>query len=181
MKGPKKPIVVLDIEFLAKQTSPNKRDNFFFPYITEIGAVKYNPWHKKIDGEFHTYCKIPPCAKLSALDKEITHISEFDVENAPIFSNALKSLNDFCDECDVYAWGTADYSVLSRNAKKCNDDINFFIHDAQQIFQKRIDSSALVSVSNALIYIGEYFEGQKHSALQDAYNEMKILKYVLEK
>ena len=170
-----KPIVVLDLEFLTKQKAPGREKQYYFPAITEVGAVKYSG-KDKID-EFHSFCRLPH-NKLSALDRKITKITNSDVDNAPDCADVLSELNDFCKNCEVYSWGPADFTVLKKNAQKHNVPVMFYINDGQKKFQEKLEQRIPISVNDALIHIGDYFEGQKHSALSDAYNEYKIIRYV---
>ena len=66
----------------------------------------------------------------------ITHISQDDLSDAPVFSDAVQAFVDWCGEDYVLlTWGCDDISVLSQNMSFFKCDIQMSkIYDAQQLF-----------------------------------------------
>jgi inhibitor of KinA sporulation pathway (predicted exonuclease) len=173
MTGNNKSVVVLDLEFLAA-TNRNQ-----FPAITEIAAVKYDRETGESD-EYHTFVQLPGKMRLSSLDRKITGMDMKDLTGAPEPEEAFEKLNRFCAGCRVYAWGPNDARVLLKNYGSINMRLQFYVNDAQQEFQKklRLSDNHLISVEDAVIHTGGTFEGRKHSALDDARNTAKIVRYI---
>ena len=109
--------------------------------MLQIGAVRLNDRLEVYDS-FNQLIQ-PSCYfRIHPHIKRITHISEYDIADAPLFTEAYTSFCHWCGEDSVLlTWGCDDISVFEQN-------IHYFgceqplprVYDAQQYFSLLIDS-----------------------------------------
>ena len=140
--------------------------------ILEIGAVKV--FNNEIKSEFHCFIK-QNGNKLTNLDKKITKLTNSQLENGISLEKALTEFYKFCDDNIIYTWSNSDKKILDINLNRINSKLSFDFHDGrEEIFNKYTGFKRNLSVTDAINWVGEYFEGEKHNALNDAKNTATI-------
>jgi 3'-5' exoribonuclease 1 len=146
--------------------------------IIEIGAVKTDEHFNLLDA-FDTFVKPTVDPKLSTFCTELTHITQDDVDNAPLFHQALQVFEEWAGE-DVYfiSWGGYDKRQIYRESKlklykgpilrRLNRHI-----DLKQLFAA-ITNTKRCGLKRALNKLGIPFHGIHHRAIWDAYNVASI-------
>ncbi len=141
--------------------------------MLQIGAVRLNDRLEVCDS-FNQLIQ-PSCYfRIHPHIKRITHISEDDIADAPLFTEAYTSFCHWCGEDSVLlTWGCDDISVFEQN-------IHYFgceqplprVYDAQQYFSLLIDSpKERKSLKAAMEYyqIDPSETKEFHNAVNDAY------------
>ena len=133
--------IIFDLEFNStKLENSNKSLN----EIIEIGAVKLNESLQEIDS-FSSFIKPVISKKLNHYVKNLTHISEAELQKADVFSNVIKDFVSWCnanEETVFMTWSDTDLHVLMENYNIIlkNDKIDFieYYADLQKYIQKFI-------------------------------------------
>ena len=142
--------------------------------IIEIGAVRYYNFKKK--KEFHCFINHGLGCKISGKEKKITHITDKELQSGISFPEAMKLFKKFIGDNKVYSWGNSDNSVLHKNLKEYKLRYKIDLIDGREsIFNKTTGIKRQFSVSDAVTYVGEVFQGIKHNALCDALNTAIVL------
>jgi inhibitor of KinA sporulation pathway (predicted exonuclease) len=152
--------------------------------IIEIGAVLLDSENKTVS-TFQTFVKPTVHPLLTDFCKELTTITQDQVDTAPSFNIAMTSfLNWLHDRViafyDFYSWGDFDKNIISRQAKQLNYknpklDVLLSNHfNLKQIFADR-NGVKPMGVSSALKFKGLKFENQQHRAIYDAINIAKLI------
>ena len=152
--------------------------------IIEIGAVLLDSENKTIS-TFQTFVKPTLNPILTDFCKELTTITQDQVDTAPSFNIAMTSFLNWVHEYvivfyDFYSWGDFDKNIISRQAKQLNYknpklDVLLSNHfNLKQIFADR-NGVKPMGVSSALKFKGLKFENQQHRAIYDAINIAKLI------
>lgn len=152
----------------------NKIYNFGTELI-EIGAVilddKYN-----IGDKFLSYVK-PQYSQIDEFIHNLTHISNENTDDAPVFEDALKMfLKWLPEDAILVSWSEADkYQFIGEMEAKGISNLkmeNYFKTwvDCQKLFSEKMDSPKVYNLTEALNIIGIDYEDGAHDALVDAYN-----------
>jgi inhibitor of KinA sporulation pathway (predicted exonuclease) len=152
--------------------------------IIEIGAVKINE-HGKTISRFESFVRPVVHTILSDFCRQLTSISQIDVNQADTFPTVIEDFKDWIglnDEEDylLCSWGFFDQRVLSKNCilhkidDKWTEEHISLKHQYPRI--KGIGSS--IGLKNAVEREGFEFEGAHHRGIDDAINLAKIfIKY----
>ena len=145
----------------------------------EIGAVLVNDNLEKIE-EFSQFVKPTINPILTDFCKNLTTITQEDVDNAPMIEDALKSLSDFCQEHGEYtfvSWGGFDYRQIKRETKlkelenpMVGRNINY------KDVVKKVTGEKATSITKTLRKLGGDFSGTQHRGIDDALNIYEIIK-----
>ena len=152
--------------------------------IIEIGAVLLDT-ENEIVSTFSTFVKPTLNPILTDFCKELTTITQDQVDTAPSFNIAMTSFLNWLHEYvivfyDFYSWGDFDKNIISRQAKQLNYknpklDVLLSNHfNLKQIFADR-NGVKPMGVSSALKFKGLKFENQQHRAIYDAINIAKLI------
>lgn len=161
--------------------------------IIEIGALAVDREYRIIS-EFSTFIRPVREPSLSDFCRTLTGIKQSDVNTALTFNEGIQCfyqwilINQVEEDNTLYSWGNYDRSLLRRNFRmnKCkNRGMSSIIHgkiiDLQEVFLKAIAFQySSCSLSMALSIIGECFQGEKHSSLDDARNLLKLYRFLNE-
>lgn len=158
--------------------------------IIEIGAVK-------LDGNLDTISTfselIKPSfnAKLSDYCRNLTHISQKEVDNAESLNVVVKSFEEWIgtDTENIYSWGLQDKNQVidEVSLKGFHGNIIKLMEeryiDMQQQFMNLngIRNVKPYGLKRVLCLIGEDFDGKSHRALSDSKNCIPVLKTIIEK
>ncbi len=166
--------IVLDLEATCWK-SGNKYKN----EIIEIGALMLNE-NKEIISEFSTFVKPLKFPVLSDFCTELTSIEQSDVENAPMFAEAIADFQDWINwnnnEYVLCSWGFYDKNQFISDCKLfglSTDWVNPHIslkHQYAEINNLR----RAIGMKGALEREKIALEGFHHRGIDDARNIAKI-------
>ncbi|MGL5381573.1 MAG: exonuclease domain-containing protein [Clostridium sp.] len=114
---------------------------------------------------------------------EITGLNQEEISNAPEFVEVFKEFDKWCGDGNILfiAWGRNDPKTLKRDDKRLGgrlqiiDRIRGNYLDFQEVLCKQhLGLSNHLSLENALINYNKDFSGNKHNALDDSLNLMKL-------
>ncbi len=154
--------------------------------IIEIGAVRIDPVTRTTIAEFQSFVRPVRHAELSDFCKELTHIKQGDVDQAPPFAVAYDRFLEWMggDEGAMLAsWGRYDHNQLRRQALSVNQpeprwtplNIKAAFSDWYRAHTGR---RARHGLGRAIRELGWTFEGTAHRGIDDARNAARILVHV---
>ena len=153
--------------------------NLIFELI-QIGAVKLND-SLEITDTFTQLIRPVHYVKLHPRIRRITHISQEDLSEAPLFKDALQLFSDFCGE--NYApitWGCDDVSVLEQNKRFFHCDIPLSdTYDMQRVYGELIGNTKERQGLQAAMTHFEIDPDEDmpfHNALNDAWYTAQVLR-----
>lgn len=167
-----KTFVVFDLE----ATCEDKKVKYNFDNETiEIGAVKIIDG--KIVDEFQTFIKPVRSNRLTEFCKELTKITQEQVDSGKPFSQAIREFTDWAGkDAEFLSWGFYDRKQFEKDSKYHRMNVDWIKnhrsikHEHQVI--KELDRG--VGVKQALRMEGMKFEGTHHRGIDDAKNIAKI-------
>lgn len=169
--------IIFDLEATCQ------RDGFFDNEIIEIGAVKFNEKLENI-GEFQLFIRPVVNPKLTDFCKELTTISQEDVDDKDTFDKSIQKFIDFCgDDFFLCSWGFYDKNQLEKDCKRYNLDTKWLDnhisikHQHQNILRLKRGSGVWKALDN----FGLKFEGTQHRGIDDARNISKVFIKIFEK
>lgn len=189
-KEPKTPVrmaqkpkrfVCLDLEMCDLTPSERKAAKGLPSEIIQIGAVMLDENYNCIS-QFSTLVK-PIYGKVSEIIENLTGITNENLENADIFSTAIRKLYAWLGEANIttFCWSDSDYKQLydetyvkAKNHSEYFDFYRTFV-DLQKTFGILLNATQSVSLDSALKFSHLKFSGNRHSAISDAFNTARIL------
>lgn len=174
--------VIIDLEFNNLNNIKKYYPNIFYDYselnkisvkneIIEIGAIKVDKYMKVI-GRFKAYIKPSIIPILNPEIKNITNITEKDLENGLSFSDAMSKLKDFIGDDIVCSWAKDDIAQIIINAHYHNfEDLKWIRKylDIQEYASKVLGAKKSLSLKNALKRLNIKIDSRLlHDALNDA-------------
>lgn len=164
--------IVVDVE--ATYNKNNKRD---FREIISIGAYKLDDDYQII-GSFETYVRPLYHKNVSKHITRLTGITKSDTEKGDTYYQIINDLKEWAgDNAVFYAWGNSDRRMIEINAKKYQIDVSWFSDsyiDVQYIYNKERESS----LDKAIAALGHSFTGNRHTAIDDALNTVKVMQHL---
>jgi inhibitor of KinA sporulation pathway (predicted exonuclease) len=155
--------------------------------IIEIGAVLVDEKLNRVS-EFQTFVKPELNPILSDFCKELTTITQCDVETAPSFEKAIYMMEDWMDSTQVkdysfVSWGGYDSRQINRQAERVGlnqhitkDPLNLRVVFAKNQGLSKKNGWGMIRTAEMC---GITLTGSLHRAIDDAYNIEKIMPYVL--
>ena len=147
-------------------------DQLLFEMI-QIGAVKLDESRQIVD-TFNQLIQ-PTCyRRLNPHVQKITHITQEQVDEAPVFQDAYETFIDWCgDDCVLLTWGCDDISVFEQNVRyfACEAPLPP-ICDIQKLFSDELGTpNERKSLKHAMeaLEIEPSEDREFHNALNDAY------------
>jgi len=169
--------IVVDLEWnqpVSYQSSVYRKvgDKLIFEMI-QIGAVKLDEEFNIIDS---VSIPIRPThyIKIHPRIKRMTHLGQEELEDAPLFLEAMKQFDHWCGEdCCLLTWGCDDVSVLKQN-------VDFFgwdkpipaAYDIQVLFSEAFElgkDRKGLKAAMEMVAVEEEADRSFHNALHDAY------------
>ena len=141
--------------------------------LIQIGAVKVNEKMEVVDS-FSQMIRPVHYAKLHPRIKRITHITQEEVDEAPLFLEAMERFAAFCgDDYALLTWGCDDISVLDQNMRFFKCDVKLArCYDMQRLFGDLIGNTKERQGLKAAmdhLQIEPSEDKPFHNALNDAY------------
>lgn len=149
--------------------------------IIEIGAVLVEPRSLRPVREFQTFVRPVVRPWLTAFCTELTSIRQEDVDDAPLFPEALEQLLAWLQVPALLAsWGAYDRNQLRTDARRHDvalplgrDHLNLKVAFAKAAGRKPM------GMRGALRLAGLPLEGTHHRGIDDARNIAKLLPFAL--
>lgn len=173
-----KPIIIVDLEATCQEN-----DSTYQKEIIEIGAIRV------VDGiirdEFDVFVKPLKNSTLSEYCKNLTHISQEDVDNGLSPAEAITKFylwatNNYKDDVVYVSWGGFDQRELLREAQINHlnlvliNEIRRKHHNLKTIYAKVLGLKRQVGTLEALRREGLQFDGSNHRAIDDVKNINRI-------
>ncbi|MCI8553809.1 MAG: exonuclease domain-containing protein [Clostridiales bacterium] len=165
--------IIMDLEWNG---GFSERTQGYFNEIMEIGAVKLDN-RRQVTGEFHVVIRPLLVRRLSKLVREMTGITEEELETGVSFSEAIASMQEFVglEPAVLLTWSTTDLFMLEENLCyfQGGREIPFMTHyaDLQAYCQQRLGTGAAQQLGlEAACRIAEIDEEgvDHHRALDDS-------------
>ena len=152
--------------------------------IIEIGAVMVDSQTLEIISEFQTFIKPVRNPILTSFCRELTHITQEDVDNAPLFKDAIINLQKWLDNYDNFifgSWGDYDRKQIEQdsNYHKIAYPINTPHINIKKEFSDTQGLKKRLGMKQALEYVNLPLEGTHHRGIDDARNIAKLLPFIL--
>jgi inhibitor of KinA sporulation pathway (predicted exonuclease) len=167
--------IILDLE----ATCWNPDSYQYQPEIIEIGACWINSY-MEMKKTFSKLVRPVFQPNLSLYCKQLTGISQEDLDKSKSFDVVIEQFIDWCDISDsdttMFAWGAKDYQMLTTDciAHKIELDWLNALVDLKSQFAKIKGLPKPIGLDKALLLEGIEFEGSRHRALPDAINLSKL-------
>ncbi len=185
-------LLIIDIEATCEDETLAQSKNF--PQeIIEFPVLLYDTRQRKVVGVFHSYCRPVKRPELTEFCKDLTHITQTQVDEAVEFPQLLCALNDWLFEqndlrnkrwavvCDnsadmaQFMWKQCQMSSVPMPPwAKVWVNLNVMF---RQFY--RIPFSQKTSLIAMLKFLGLTFMGSHHSGLFDSLNILRVLQIML--
>ncbi len=167
--------VVIDLE-MCNVSKDNRKEYHYKNEIIQIGAASMDNDYK-ILSKFSSYVR-PEYGRIDKFIKDLTGISQSDVENAEGISEVLSKFLAWLPEGEVtmVSWSKSDkYQLIHElEEKKIRiermNDLYENWYDCQPLFSEKMKMRKNYSLEEALIATDIVTEGHAHDGLCDAYN-----------
>jgi 3'-5' exoribonuclease 1 len=151
--------------------------------IVEIGAVLQNARSFEIESEFQTFVHPVRHPRLTAFCTELTSITQTEVDAAPLFPEALRSMKDWMDGFDdalFCSWGDYDRYQFLQDCQYHGVEYPFSSGhlNLKEAFSRTQNTGRRFGVGGALRRLGMGFEGTHHRGIDDARNIARIVRAV---
>ena len=176
-----KVFIVIDVEMCRVYSRPRG-----YPpknEIIQIGAVMMDESYEMID-KFSVYVK-PRFGEIDRFIATLTGISPKTIKGSPDIEEALRKLLEWIGDNEpvFYSWSATDYhQIRNEIAYKCQDKDHFKVLlnrvnwiDYQEKFRKRLGSSTVLNLPEALQLVEIDTKGRLHDGLDDAYNTAGLI------
>ena len=170
-------IIVFDLEATTEKNRERSGPDAYDMECVELGAVKLNE-NGSPKTCFQGFIKPVVNTELSEYCKNITHISQEDIDKAPPFKNVIEDFQKWIgkDPYLLLSWGFYDFHQLIKDCKRHDLPYDFLIDhhsNLKRTFAKKRKMKQ-VGVMRALKMLKLDFNGQQHRALDDAINTSRI-------
>ncbi|GGG46988.1 hypothetical protein GCM10011403_00120 [Pseudohongiella nitratireducens] len=173
-------IIVCDLEatcWVDGETVPIEKME-----IIEIGCVLCD-LGGNIEDEFSTFVRPVQHPTLSPFCTELTSITQTDVDDAPIFSEAMTLLDDWAANRHTMwgSWGFYDCRLLLSEQERNGVQSSYMRMphiNLKKAWRRTTKQRRQNGLAAALRYHELTFEGVPHRAIADAQNTTRLLKFI---
>lgn len=178
MKNKLPNIIFFDVEMNCNDSKKNKA----MWEAVSIGAVKFSD-NGKISDTFYSLIKPSKQSTLSDRCKDITRLSQDDIDNALGFKEAMSNFSIWVgDKPTIFvSWGREDIKVLKKDDKYngfrlpiINRMRKKYIDFQKEFCYYYLDTKNMISLIKALELYNLTFDGNQHNALDDTINLVNI-------
>lgn len=154
--------------------------------IIELGAILCNT-DGYILGSYQSFVRPRINKSLSKFCKELTNISQSDIETSEVLSSIVEKMiewadNNFAVDLQLIkwaSWGNWDEKCLKKDCKRHDIPFPFGQHICLKALYKELRGLDC-GLKEAVDREGFYWSGKEHRALDDAFNSHKIAKLLIE-
>lgn len=181
-------ILVIDLEATCwedKVDGLDRRQTLDDMEIIEFGCVLAKPSGAIVDTKsFLIRPVVHP--KLTSFCKQLTTITQDDVDASPIYTDVVKQIDTWLAAYDLFAWGSwGQYDKNQIEAERLRHNsypaFNYLPHlNLKKLWRKDngTGKSRKGGLRNALSFHGLIFEGTQHRGIDDARNIAKLLPFI---
>ena len=173
-------LVVVDFEATCDQ---DHRISKYEMEIIEIGAVLVETSTLKKVGELGTFVKPIRHPQLTAFCTELTTITQHDVDDAPLFPEALAKLLVFLGPREVLfcSWGDYDRNQLTQDCRLHGVPYPFGERhlNLKKRFSEKQSLPKKLGMGQALEHCNLKLEGTHHRGIDDANNMARMLPWII--
>lgn len=175
--------VIIDLEATCWEDKEFQKKN---SEIIEIGAILWDE-DAKVDGAtWNTYIRPVKVPKLSEFCTNLTGITQAQVDAAPTARDAFLRLNEELYRYNLLgstlvSWGRYDLGKLQEEMKREGVRFPFSSHINLKNCFAHWEHSRPKGLARAITSLGLEFTGRHHSGIDDAQNEFRIFKHLVEK
>jgi inhibitor of KinA sporulation pathway (predicted exonuclease) len=147
----------------------------------EIGAVVVERESLEPVDEFATFVQPVRHPVLTEFCTKLTSIRQRDVENAPLFAEAIEQLTRFIGGRRVLfsSWGQYDKNQLAHDAGHHRVELRLRHHLNLKVeFSAKAGTTKKFGLGQALEHVGLTFEGTAHRGIDDARNIVRLLPWI---
>ncbi len=154
--------------------------------IIEIGAVMLNSTTLEVESEYQTFVKPILYPQLTDFCKSLTSITQEDVDNAPLFPDALKDFQSWFYPFGSYlfcSWGDYDKNQFKLDCKLYNIGYPFASEhlNLKKEYTVVTNSAKKWGMVQVLEQLDLKLEGTHHRGIDDARNIARIVKAIRSK
>lgn len=151
--------------------------------IIEIGAVMVEADNYQVVNEFQSFVRPVRHPKLTAFCTDLTSIHQQDVDNAPVFQDAITSFKTWLYQYSNFvfcSWGDYDVKQLRQDCDfhKVPYPISAPHLNVKRLMAERQQLSKKPGLGEAVRLAGLEFSGTHHRGIDDARNIARLLPYV---
>lgn len=169
--------IIFDLEATCWESVSERRGN---QEVIEIGAVKFNSRGEVVD-EFEQFVKPSDFPALSDFCKNLTSITQEQIDNAPYFEEAMQNFRSwigFDEDFILCSWGDWDKYHLMNEAKRKKLDVSWVLKhvNLKVQYQKLKMLRRGTGMKKTLLREKIDLTGTHHRGIDDARNIGKIFK-----
>lgn len=151
--------------------------------IIEIGAVMVEAANFQVVGEFQSFVRPVRHPKLTAFCMDLTSINQQDVDDAPVFTDAIASFKTWLYRYSNFvfcSWGDYDLKQLRQDCDfhKVPYPISAPHLNVKRLMTERQLLAKKLGLGEAVRLAGLEFSGTHHRGIDDARNIARLLPYV---
>ncbi len=167
--------IILDLEATCWQGNAMGRQQ----EIIEIGAYRINGFGDWID-QFQSFVKPIQHPRLSTYCKDLTGITQAQINQARTFNIIFEMFEVWLEEYDepylLCTWGAKDMPFIFADCERHDLDYSFLPKaiDLKYQYAQIHQLGKEVGLAKALEYNAIEFEGNRHRAIDDAYNTSRL-------
>lgn len=172
-------IVDLEATCCDKGTVPRQQME-----IIEIGAVMVDKSSYEMIDEYQTFIKPVRHPVLTGFCKDLTSITQEDVDAAPTFPEAISDFKKWLYQYNGFAfcsWGDYDKNQLQKDSLIHNipNPISAEHFNIKKAFSKTQGLKKKLGMAQAMEHMGIPLEGTHHRGIDDARNMAKLMRYIV--
>lgn len=181
--------VIFDLEYTTWQGAQDRHwmGDGEYKEIIEIGALKINFPDFTVVDKFNIYIRPVKNPILSAYCKELTGITQDQIDQGVPFAIGYEKFLKFCTDCLITSYGN-DVCILAENLILTNTDplilygtnspsflnLNFWISQ----INKNIGKSNSGSLWKYVTTTNHFSHNKEHNAIDDCYSILEVLFYM---
>ena len=151
--------------------------------IIEIGAVMVNFQDLKVIDEFQVFIQPIRHPVLTPFCCELTKISQDDVDNAPLFPEAISKFKNWLYQYNNFvfcSWGDYDRKQFEQDCQfhKVSYPFSSKHINLKQEFTNAQNLRKKLGMKQALEYVNLPLDGTHHRGIDDARNIAKLLPFI---
>jgi len=151
--------------------------------MIEIGAVMVDTKTLKVVREFQTFIKPIRYPLLTDFCRELTKITQENVDNAPLFPEAINNFKQWLYQYDKFifcSWGDYDRKQFEQDCQyhKIPYPIKGGHINLKKEFSQSQNLPKKLGMKQALEYVNLTLEGTHHRGIDDARNIAKLLPFI---
>lgn len=152
--------------------------------IIEIGAVLLNAKTLEIESDYQTFIQPVIHTQLTDFCTSLTSITQQQVDQAPIFPDALKAFQAWFEPYGSYlfcSWGNYDKNQFELDCDRYNIDYPFpgGHLNIKKEFSAFFETTKKFGMAGALRKLGLELEGVHHRGIDDARNIARIVQTLM--